>query len=83
VRSRRNAEVTIGPREKGVVPGWFCDAQVGRTKYRVGVLAISTDTSRPDPWGVVSNAKGRVIWRDRVVGSISARELRRRAHLLD
>lgn len=73
----------IGSREAGFVPGWWSDAEVDGTTYRVGILAIPTSLSRPDTWGVVRNAAGKVLWQERVPASVSARELLRLAGILE
>lgn len=75
--------VSLGQRQDGLVPGWWCDAEVEGRRYRVGVLAIPTETSRPDTWGIVRNEKGKIIWQERVPAGISPRELLRRADLVD
>jgi len=71
--------VRIGPREKGIVPGWWCDAEVDRRGYRVGILSIPKDGSRPEIWGVVRDSGGKILWQEQVHASISAAELLRRA----
>jgi hypothetical protein len=70
--------VVLGTRREGMVPGWWVDAEVAGKKYKVGVLAIPT-AGKPDTWGVVLGARDKVIWQERVPGSVSARELLRRA----
>lgn len=43
---------------------------------------IPTDTARPDVWGVVRDAGGRVIWQERVSGSVGARALLEQAGIV-
>jgi hypothetical protein len=52
-------------------------------QYRLGILAIPTDRGRPDVWGVVRDPNGRILWQERVPASISAKEILKRAELLE
>ena len=77
------AKVVVGPRRDGLVPGWWCDVDVEGRPFRVGILAIPTDTSRPDTWGIVMDGKGKILWQERVPAGVGARELLRRPDLVD
>ena len=67
-------KVTIGAKSPGLVPGWWCDAEVDGKAYRVGVLVIDGIGVHPDVWGVVFEADMK-IWEDRVPAGIGAREI--------
>jgi hypothetical protein len=75
-------KVAIGERETGLVPGWWCNAQVDGVGYRVGILAIPGTGHRPDTWAVVRTSAGKVLWQERAPSSLSARQILKRAAII-
>lgn len=74
-------KIEIGDKTDAFVPGWWCGVKVDGVAYRVGILAIPTDGSTPDTWGVVLNAAGKVVWNDRVPAASGVKDLIRQAGL--
>jgi hypothetical protein len=69
----------IGPKREGLVPGWWCTAEVAGRKYDLGVLVIPGTGARPDTWAVVRDESGKVIFQERAPASISAENILRLA----
>lgn len=71
----------IGPRREGLVPGWWCTAEVAGDRYDLGILVIPGTGARPDTWAVVRDGTGKVIWQERALASIGPEEILRLAGL--
>lgn len=67
--------IEIGEKRSGFVPGWWCQVKVDGVLFKVGMLAIPTDGTNPDTWGVVLNSSGRVIWNERVPAACGVKDL--------
>ncbi len=75
------AKLKIGSKREGLVPGWWCTAEVDGRQYDLGILVIPDTGPRPDTWAIVRDDAGKVIWQERSLASIGPEEILRMAGL--
>lgn len=67
--------IEVGPKQAGLVAGWFCDAKVAGVLYQVGVIVVPTAHSETDTFGVVRTLAGKVVWQERVPANADPRTI--------